>query len=468
MVTINVPTIARNADASGRKRTENEGYVKLRNPEVNFKEYKQKKQSNSLDNISDSIQSLLGCTSAYNFCQSRRNVGNGRKNYEREAANSELEPLFFVGDKELYYNNDDISDSKIVVHHYPKYAEEGRPKDTLPEELRPKRYTRSSFKKQKVSLYNEKELDLYMKVPIIENKPPKMENKATETDKPKSSSSSSRDTAEMKRKTFLRKISLQDTYLNYNQDYWLDFRKSVRFHKSIDLGYFGDEENRKAETVVERPKPKLSERITEKSSEVIDEIDIGRQPPVPYESGRRTPNSGSTESWGRSAPTLADFRKAGPAKNLFLLPSSENIPLFCERNGNIETDFDVFGDAPEEECLLIEKADPVVATGREVRFGDSSDSGEHSYDPRPDSYDLNHKYDFSQFYEIKLNSEADPVRRSTVFNFQGGHAFFGENLNSTSDDSDVFYNETENGEAPDRTYPGRIMFSEKPRNSGMV
>lgn len=469
-VTIKVPKNARSADTSDRKRTQNEGYVKLRNPEMNFKQHKQKKHSNSLDNISDSIQSLLGCTSAYNFCQSRRNLGDGRNRYEKEAMTSELEPLFFVGDKELYYNNDDITDTNIVVHHQPKYKEENLPKDTLPEELRPKRYTRSSFKKQKVSLYNEKELDLYMKVPIMENKapPPKMENKATETDKPKSSSSSSRDTAEMKRKTFLRKISLQDTYLNYNQDYWLDFRKSVRFHKSIDLGYFGDDENRKVEVIVERTKPKLSERITEKSNEVIDEVEIGRQQSVPYEIGRSSRNSELTGSWGRTAPTLADFRKAGPAKNFFLLPSSENIPLFCERNGNIETDFDVFGDSPDEEYLVIEKAEPVVGNGMDGKHGDSGGSGEHSYDSHLDSYDLIHKYDFSQFYEIKLNTEADPVRRSTVFNFQGGHAFFGENLNSTSDDSDVFYNETENSEAPDRTYPGRTMFSEKPRNSGIV
>lgn len=507
IVSINVPVISNNVNEKvqthKRRKSDitvetkiNKDYERLSGDDNNklkvtdFNNYHEpkmknhKKYLNSLENISDSIHNLLNCVPIYNFCQNKKNAENLDRNKRRKGRGGggdeeEEEPLFFVGEKNLYCKSDD---SKNVIHHYRETKlspeESEMYENLLPQDpsKKPKRYSRSSLKKQKISLYDEKELDLYKKVPT--EKP--------ETPKPKTLTP-----AEIKRKTFLRKISLQDTYLNYNQDYWLDFEKTGRFHRSIDLGYFGADEEEKKEKKEKKegkakkstgPKPKITETISEKSNETelnnvtcqIKKIQT-RQSDLP--SSRRNHKSVKHFSRRDSEPLMirnkkcscnncgnkvksepetktvaeiiSELTKTEQRKSWFILPSNENIPLFYERNGHIETDFDMINDLLDEDCLIVDRiessspVDEFILNEDDGLFNDDSDEEKNNQNNN------NRMFDISDFCEIKLNSDdnepvcVDNVKRSSVFNFQGGQAFFGENRISTSEESDVFLNETE-------------------------
>lgn len=488
VISINVPVISSSVNEKiqtpRRKRTSESAETKLNSNyerlsdskdynEHNMKNHK--KYLNSLENISDSIHNLLNCVPIYNFCQSKKGSENPGKKREEE------QPLFFVGEKDLYYKSDEAN-HQTVIHHC--RGASMSPEETemygklLPQESKPKRYSRSSLKKQKISLYEEGESDSYKKVPTQETAKP-------ETPKPKPKTLTP---AEIKRKTFLRKVSLQDTYLNYNQDYWLDFEKTGRIHRSIDLGYFGNDDENENKKVT-GPKTKLQE-VSEKSNEDEKTINeskaiIIRQSDLPsryHKTGKKLNRRDSEPVMVRNkkcscnncgnrvreseretktvADIIADLNKSIniESRKSWFLPSNENIPLFYERNGQIETDFNMLNDLLDEDCLLIdriESSSPVehqfVYNGHE----DESSNDRLSCDSNVD--DLFQRFDISDFCEIKLNSNNDDddkvdsndvVKRSSVFNFQGGQAFFGENRISTSEESDVFVNETDLGRIP--------------------
>lgn len=498
VISINVPVISSNINEKTQKRksdddkiktSESSRYMRLGSVSENVTEFngnehskknKHKKYLNSLENISNSLQNLLDCVPIYNYCQNKKY--NENLDYsKRKEARTELEPLFIVGKQDAYLNDEA---SRNVVHHTKRPSMS--PEETemyqklLPQETKPRRYSKSSLKKQKVSLYDERELDLHNKVPTPETKFHKAEVEPTEKPRPKTLT-----TAEIKRRTFLRKVSLQDTYLNYNQDYWLDFEKSGRFHRSIDLGYFGNEDEQKAEAKEKQgPKPKLTETITEKSNELVDsamqeeEIQskaIIRQSDLPSKSHR----SGKHFVRGESEPLIVRNKKCScnncgsrvrteaevrensktvtemiadlqanhkdSTQKSFALPSNENIPLFYERNGHIETDFDMLNDLLDEECLLVDKSHDADAGHRMDEFvynGRTEFDEPFNLDSHEDLFELSRRFDLSEFCEIKLgNNDADSVKRSSIFNFQGGQAFFGENKNSTSEESDVFFSE---------------------------
>lgn len=223
-------------------------------------------------------------------------------------------------------------------------------------------------------------------------------------------------TAEMKRKTFLRKVSLQDTHINYNQDYWLEFEKSTRFHTSLDLGYF---------TPGDAPpdKPKDVGPITVEPIQAIS-ASIHRQSEMPLKTKPRYITRGDSEPYivrkkcscnecgpdngkrmvppmARAAtdqtshtptPQLSSSSSSSRAllANAIRSPSTENLPNlpFLERIGHIETEF-------------------------ETRSESGSGSGS------------------SVFSEVSLNAsppDPDPTvtPRSATFDFEGGSAFFGE------------------------------------------
>ncbi|EEB17461.1 hypothetical protein Phum_PHUM466670 [Pediculus humanus corporis] len=110
------------------------------------------------------------------------------------------------------------------------------------------RYTRSSFKKQK-TINQEDYNGVFDPMGEHENTLKLLSNRVQEIETdPNRKQLKQCKMAELKRKTFLRKISLQDNHLNYNQDYWLDLRKSKSFHTNrnglveTDFDVFNEEE----------------------------------------------------------------------------------------------------------------------------------------------------------------------------------------------------------------------------------
>lgn len=267
----------------------------------------------------------------------------------------------------------------------------------------PKRYTRSSLKKQKTRLQNGSLSELNKLVPNTEKND--CDSKINSCQKSKIER-----TAEIKRKTFLRKISLQDTHLNYNQDYWLELRKSARFHKSIDLGCFGGEQREKETTeVVEpvsRPDPLLREKS--KSNQTFDNLSVSSssksvsKPVEEYKVSKWDSDPlvfssdlfpcqvcdlmGSLKPDNFGEKRLQNIEYSRNRNNWL---SNENIPLFTERNGFIETDFEGL----EEEWVFINK--PFEVCEGKYLLPKSNKNDEISDFPI-----IN---DFNDFYEINLS-----------------------------------------------------------------
>lgn len=223
--------------------------------------------------------------------------------------------------------------------------------------------------------------------------------------------------AEMKRKTFLRKISLQETHINYNQDYWLEYDKSTRFHASLDLGYLKSHENDIAikhckdtgPTATVKPQLEQIQEPTVKPNHTI----ISRQSDLPYSKTKRANrlflrgdsepqicnkkcscNEHEQHSEKDSNNSLVFHSSSNLLANAIRSPSTENLP-FLERIGQIETEFE-------------------TDSYSRMHGSNSSDSS-------------------NAFSDISLHLQSTtPSPKSMTFDFNGGSAFFGEGVRTDS------------------------------------
>lgn len=481
-IPINVSAISDNFDEKNQinKRTKT-AEVKKKFELREDKMIKLKRNQESGDSVKNQVtnngSSLLG--NDYSF-QNDFNACHANTFYQRGKSLDEVvlcqdeekiksEPLFFI----------EVDNVKIKIKEDSSGYVNSK---TQKQNEKPKRYSRSSLKKQKIqysddcyvepckntAMVERENADKTLREPILEND----SNRKSRVIK----------TEEIKRKTFLRKVSLQDAHLNYNQDYWLDLRKSGRFHQSIDLGYFGDERVEEVKEIVATPK-KTESSIEERQIQelscpeavackvhkgnekprsmtmrgfetlvkgaTMDTLSRCDSDPLVFTSVRSSCKSSNLinlkNSGTESSELLLEIISGCETKDLksrkgswFLLPSNENIPLFSERNGLIETDFDVLNDTSDEKCLVFGKSkaienDLAKQNGNGNASTESSEAGKNGYSIF---------FDFSNFCEIQLtssnnDSDNENVRRSSAFGLS-------EDLKliSISNESDAFY-ETE-------------------------
>lgn len=429
-VSFNVPTINNGVreKAENRKRPieQFKNYipgggkiVKLENDSTSFEKKEKINNVCSLVGNEYQFQNVLGVH------RSDRNVRNSDEHDSKEYKDAHMQhnPAF-LGDTGNYRLGSKEEDGE---------AADSVPAPAIPgsstQREKPKRYSRSSLRKQKRRYYDDRDPEPCNNVPTSECKEnPDTNFQESETERNKLPNEVK--TAEMRRKTLLRKISLQDTYLNYNQDYWLDFKKSPRFHKSIDLGYFGKEEIVKVQN--QRIKKKTNDKkvqvciwpeaVHSEGAGSLDQFLIGSDPVRPESKKEALTRSDSDPLLfsKRSSPShlrpinnnsneevICRFMsesegRVGRSQSWFLFPSNENIPLFSERTGLIETDFDGFEEASlgseDERSFIGERK--VSFSGREVL-----NKRKNASRVEKDFYSFSsHFPDYDNFYEIKLNN----------------------------------------------------------------